>query len=470
MTDQHADPLAEIDRALKPYRGSLPTYERLPDSGRPRAEILAELRTMAQAEQERWQSGLVSGAVYEGEPDHVAFLNEAYAIHSQSNPLHLDVWPSAAKFEAEIVSMTAAMLGAGETPDEICGTVTSGGTESIMLAMRAYRERAREQGIKAPEMVLPETAHAAFDKAAATLGITQRKIPVTADHVADVAATRAAVGPDTIVIVGSSPAFPHGLVDPIAELSEIARERGIGFHSDACLGGFLLPWAARLGYEVPAFDFSLPGVTSMSADTHKFGYAAKGTSVVLYRGAELRHHQFFTFSDWPGGLYATPTFAGSRPGGLSAACWAAMVSFGEQGYTDAARRILQSAAQIKQAVAETDGLQVMGDPLYVIAFRSADEQLDIYRVMDAMGRRGWSLNGLHRPPCVHFCVTLRHTQPELPVRFAADLRASVEEVRATPPTPDEGGLAPIYGLAASIPDRKVVGDFLKAYMDRWYVP
>ena len=150
----------------------------------------------------------------------------------------------------------------------------------------------------------------------------------------------AAIDERTVVVVGSAPAFPHGLIDPIEELSEIARERGVGFHTDGCLGGFILPWAARLGYDVPPFDFRLPGVTSMSADTHKFGYAAKGTSVVLYRGDDLRHHQYFTFTDWPGGLYATPTFAGSRPGGLSAACWAAMVAFGESGYLDASRRIL----------------------------------------------------------------------------------------------------------------------------------
>jgi glutamate/tyrosine decarboxylase-like PLP-dependent enzyme len=207
----------------------------------------------------------------------------------------------------------------------------------------------------------------------------------------------------------------------------------------------------------------------MSADTHKFGYAAKGTSVVLYRGAELRHHQYFTFTDWPGGLYATPTFAGSRPGGLSAACWAAMLSFGEQGYTEAAARILDTAMHIKAAVAAVDGLELIGDPLYVVAFRSSDDALDVYRVMDAMSRRGWSLNGLHRPACVHFCVTLRHARTEIADRFESDLADSVAEVRAVPASEDAGGLAPIYGLAASVPDRTLVSDFLKAYMDRWYV-
>lgn len=468
MTDQSADPLADLERALKPYRGRFPTHERLPAQGRDREQVLAELEAMAHAERERWESGHVSGAVYEGEPEHVAFLGRAYALHSQSNPLHLDIWPSAAKFEAEIVSMTAGMLGADRTEDEIAGTVTSGGTESIVLAMKAYRDRGRANGVQAPEMVLPDTAHAAFDKAADMLGIGQVKVPVTAEHVADVEAMRAAIGPRTVVVVGSAPAFPHGLVDPIAELSEIARERGVGFHSDSCLGGFILPWAERLGYEVPAFDFRLPGVTSISADTHKFGYAAKGTSVVLYRGAELRRHQFFTFTDWPGGLYATPTLAGSRPGGLSAACWAAMVAFGESGYLDATRRILEAAATIKQGIRETPGLDVLGDPLYTIAFRTTEEGLDVYRVMDEMSALGWNLNGLHRPPSVHVCVTLRHTQPGVAERLVEDLRAAVGRVRANPSA--EGGMAPIYGLAASVPDRAVVADFLKAYMDRWYVP
>jgi glutamate/tyrosine decarboxylase-like PLP-dependent enzyme len=463
------DPLADLDRSLKPYRGTLATHARLPAEGVPREQVLADLEHMADAERSRWESGQVSGAVYAGDPEHVAFLNAAYALHSQNNPLHLDVWPSAAKFEAEIVSMTAGMLGADEAGgEEVSGTVTSGGTESIMLAMRTYRERGRAAGVDRPVMVLPETAHAAFDKAADAFGIEQRKVAVTEAFTADVDATAAAIDERTVVVVGSAPAFPHGLIDPIAELSELARARGVGFHTDGCLGGFILPWAARLGYAVPAFDFRLPGVTSMSADTHKFGYAAKGTSVVLYRGAELRHHQYFTFTDWPGGLYATPTFAGSRPGGLSAACWAAMVSIGESGYLDAAQRILDAAARMKDAIRATDGIELMGDPLYVLAFRSSEEGLDIYRVMDEMTARGWSLNGLHRPACVHVCVTQRHTQPELTERFAADLGAAVAAARAQPDA--QGGSAPLYGFAASVPDRTLVSGFLEQYMDRWYVP
>jgi sphinganine-1-phosphate aldolase len=464
------DPLDAMERSIHPYRERYETHGRMPAEGRPREAVLAELEAMAAEERPKWEDGFASGAVYAGEPEHVEFLNRAYALHSQSNPLHLDLWPSAAKFEGEIVAMTAGMLGADETADDVVGTVTSGGTESILMAMRAYRNRARDaHGITAPEMVVADSAHAAFDKAAEAFGIEAVKVPV-ADSRADVAAMREAMTENTIVVVGSAPAYPHGLIDPIEELSEMARERGIGFHTDACLGGFVLPWAARLGADVPPFDFRLPGVTSMSCDTHKYGYAAKGTSVVLYRGEDLRHQQFFTFTDWPGGLYATPSFAGSRPGGLSAACWAAMVSIGEQGYLDATRGILDAAAAIKAGIAEIDGVEVIGDPLFDVAFRATAGGLDIYRVLDEMSGRGWSLNGLQRPPALHICCTRRHAEPGVAERFLSDLAAAVEQARAQPQA--DGGSAPLYGFAASLPDdqRGVIGDFLAAYMDRWYRP
>ncbi|RME47751.1 MAG: aminotransferase class V-fold PLP-dependent enzyme [Caldilineae bacterium] len=456
--------MTALEKSLKPYRGKFPAYRRLPAQGRRREEILAEMEALKAQEEARWKEGFASGAVYHGDAAHIEFLNRVYALHSQSNPLHADLWPSATKFEAEIVAMTAHMLGAKED-GEICGTVTSGGTESILLAMKTYRDWARaEKGITRPEMVVPVTAHAAFDKAAEYFGIKMVHIPVDDAFRADVDAARRALTRNTIVLVGSAPSFPHGIIDPIAELSALAQERGIGFHTDACLGGFLLPWAEKLGYPVPPFDFRLPGVTSMSADTHKYGYAAKGTSVVLYRGQALRRYQYFTITDWPGGMYFSPTFAGSRPGALSAACWAAMVSMGEAGYTEAARRILETAATIREGIEAIPGLRVLGDPLWVIAFTA--EGLDIYRVLEEMAHRGWSLNGLHKPPCVHLCVTLRHTRPGVAERFLDDLRASVAHVRAHPN--EEGEIAPVYGLAATIPLRGLVSEMLKRYMDLLY--
>ncbi len=458
--------LKEIEGTVKPYRDRFPSFARLPGEGLARDAVLGQMRDLSALEEPRWQEGFASGAVYHGDQGHIRFLNEIYALYSQSNPLHSDLWPSSAKYESEVVSMTARMLGAEQaTGEEICGVVSSGGTESILLAMKTYRDRAREQkGIKHPEMIVPVTAHAAFDKAAQYFNIRIVHVPVDREFRADVAAVREAVTRNTVVLVGSAPSFPHGMVDPIQELSELARSRRIGFHTDACLGGFVLPWAEKLGYPVPAFDFRLPGVTSISADTHKYGYAPKGTSVVLYRGRELRRYQYFKAADWPGGLYFSPTFAGSRPGALSAACWAALLTMGQSGYLEASRRILETAALIKNGIRKIPDLRILGDPLWVIAF--ASDNLDIYRVMDVMSRRQWSLNGLHRPPCVHLCVTLRHTQPGVAERFVADLRAAVEHVRRHPE--DRGTMAPVYGLAARMPVRGVVGELLERYIDLLY--
>jgi sphinganine-1-phosphate aldolase len=447
--------------------GDLPSFRRLPAAPLAVSDIVAAMERFRSAERAHWVSGGASGAVYHGASDHIAFLNQVYALQSQSNPLHADVWPSAVKFEAEVVAMTAAMLGrdaAAAAGDEIVGTTTSGGTESIIMAMKAYRDRS---GAKHPEMVLPTSAHVAFDKAAHYLGFRQVRVPVASDFRADVAAMERAISRRTVVVVGSAPGFPHGVIDPIAELAELARARGIGFHTDACLGGFVLPWAERLGYPIPGFDFRLAGVTSMSVDTHKYGYAAKGTSVVLYRGRDLLHHQYFVATDWPGGLYYSQTMPGSRPGGLVATAWAALLAMGEDGYSRAAAAILQTGATLRAGIEAIPQLRVLGDPLWVIAFTS--DEVDIYEVMAQMTRRGWSLNGLHQPPAVHLAVTLRHTQPGVSERFLDDLHDAVVAAgeaggKATT------GAAPLYGMAATFPARQAVGELLRRYIDRLYDP
>jgi sphinganine-1-phosphate aldolase len=466
-----------LEGDLKPYKDRFERHPRLPVAGRPRADILAEMSAISRLEQARWEDGFASGAVYHGDSAHIEFLDEVYALNSQANPLHADLWPSTTKYEAEIVAMVAAMLHGGPAADDgrggpspapgACGTVSSGGTESILLAMKTYRDRARaERGVQRPNMVLPATAHAAFDKAAQYFGIEARKVPVGADMRADVAAMRDLVDDDTVVIVGSAVQFPHGVIDPIEELAGVAADRSVGFHTDSCLGGFVLPWAERLGYPVPPFDFRVAGVTSMSCDTHKFGYAAKGTSVVLYRDPELRAYQYYRTADWPGGLYFSPTFAGSRPGALSAQAWAALISIGEEGYLDASRRILETAAIVRSGIDAIAGLRVLGDPLWVIAFTPDDDAgpgLNIYNVLDAMGDKGWSLNGLQSPPAIHLCVTLRHTQTGVAERFVADLGSAVDAVRSNPDT--GGTMAPVYGMATSVEGRAAVEDILRTYVD-----
>ncbi len=460
LEDEYEEMLA--DAQLEQPGDDYPVFDRIPSTPMPQDEILDLAASFAKAEEADWSEGRASGAVYHGDGEHIDFLNRVYSLHSQSNPLHTDLWPSGLKFESELVAMTAAMLGGDATDDEIVGTATSGGTESIIMAMKAYRD---SSGKRRPEMVLPDSAHVAFDKAAHYFGFKQIRVPVGPDYRADVDAMARAMTRRTAVVVGSAPGFPHGVIDPIAELSDMARERGVGFHTDACLGGFVLPWAAQLGYDIPDFDFRLPGVTSISADTHKYGYAAKGTSVVLYRGRELRHSQFFVASDWPGGLYYSPTMAGSRPGALVATAWAAMLAMGEAGYIDATAALLRAAEEIKDGIVAIPQLRILGDPLWVIAFTS--DSVNIYEVMAQMAQMGWSLNGLHLPPAVHIAVTLRHTEPGVTEKFLTDLRDAVTAAQAAGTEPKTGA-APIYGMAATFPVRQAVGELLRRYVDKLY--
>ncbi len=464
--DRQTDEIMKgIAEGLRPYREDFSTFTEIPAEGKSREEVLKEMEGMASQEQGKWKEGLVSGTVYHGDEEHIAFLNKVYAMNSQTNPLHSDVFPSISKFEAEIISMTANMLGAKKANSEICGSVSSGGTESILLAMKTYRDQAKaEKGISNPEIVVPVTAHAAFNKASEYFNIKLRAIPIDENYQVNLKKLKRAINSNTIAIVGSAPTFPHGVVDPIPELSEIALKYKVGLHVDACLGGFILPWIKKLDFDVPDFDFSLPGVTSMSADTHKYGFAAKGTSVVLYRTLEMRRYQYFTITDWPGGLYFSPTFAGSRPGALSAACWATLITMGEKGYMEIAKSIMVAADKIKKGIDEIPELKILGKPYWNISF--ACEEYDIYQIMDALTAKGWTLNGLHKPSCVHICLTKRHTQEGVAEKFVTDLKEAVEFVKANPNT--EGGLAPVYGLAATLPLRGTISQMLKKYMDTIY--
>jgi|ERR1043165_9070635 glutamate/tyrosine decarboxylase-like PLP-dependent enzyme len=464
---ENAKTMATLEHSVRPYDGRFEKHFTLPKAGVSREQILDEIKQMNEAESDRWKDGYVSGGIYNGDKEHIDFLNKVYALQSQSNPLHSDLFPSASKFEAEVISMVAHFLGKGTSDHNksVCGTITSGGTESILVAMKSYRDLAREEkGITEPEMVVPTTAHAAFDKASQYFNIKQVKIPVDKNFSADLNALKRAINNNTIVVAGSAPTFPHGVIDPIKEMSEIAMKNGVGFHTDLCLGGFVVPFAEKLGYPAPVTDFRLPGVTSISIDTHKYGYAAKGTSVVLYRTEELRHYQFYTLTEWPGGLYFSPTLAGSRPGALSAACWASLLSMGEEGYLKATKAILETADKIKEGLNSIPELKLMGNPLWVLSFGS--DTLNPYEVMDQMSKRNWNLNGLQKPACFHIAITLRHTQPGVAERFISDLKESVAYVKANPGSKD--GLAPVYGLAGSLPFRGIVSDILKKYLDVIY--
>ncbi len=298
-----------------PHLQQATKYFTLPQEGRATDDILAEMKGYVDKEDTTWKDGFVSGAVYHGEPDHLECQNQALTMYSLSNPLHPELWPSLRKYEAEVVSMTASFLNGGD--QNVVGAITSGGTESIFMAVKSHREYGwRFKGIAEPEIIIPVTAHAAFEKACEALKMKCIKLPVDqTTFQVDPAQVNDRISGNTVLIVGSAPNYPQGTIDRLSELSDVAVARNVGMHVDMCLGGFILPFANNVGFDLPPFDFSLPGVTSISCDTHKYGYAAKGTSVVLYRNKQLRECMYWTYADWTGGLYCTPTMAGSRAGG-----------------------------------------------------------------------------------------------------------------------------------------------------------
>jgi glutamate/tyrosine decarboxylase-like PLP-dependent enzyme len=456
-----SDDASQLLDAFFPYRRTYETHATLPAEGVARDDVLAMVDELAAREDEIARAGRVSGSIYHGGEDHFTFLAEVFRRFAHVNVLQRDMYPSATKFEAEIVAMVAALLGG---PPEACGVVTFGGSESLFNAVLVYREEGRARGIEQPRIVVPSSAHVAIVKAAHYLGVEVVRAPLTDQFVVDTDAVAQLIDERTVALFGTAATYPHGLIDPIERLSELALERGIGLHVDGCLGGLILPWGERLGLPIPRWDFRVPGVTSISADTHKYGYAPKGTGVMLYRDPQLRRRQYFTYPDWSGGLYASPGIAGSRSGGLIAATWAALVTLGEAGYLEIAERIFRTGAEIRAAVQAQPALAVMGDPTFCVAFRS--DKVDVYHVNDALKERGWRMNSLQLPPALHFCVTLPNTQPGVTDRFAADLAEAVSYAQGPPPGPPMSGA--IYGGAGTPEGNVAIDTMLEHVLDAWY--
>ena len=429
-----------------PYEDRFAVNRSLPAEGRPREDVLAELQAMAHEEDAFWETGRCSGTIYCGDHDHYGFMNEAFGLFAHVNILQRDMCPSATKMEAEVIAMTLDLFNAGavegSTPG---GMLTTGGTGSICHAVLAYREfAAATRGVTRPNLVKPETAHPAFDKACHLFGVELRKAPVDpATTLADVAWIDEHVDDQTVAIVGSACNYGYGTVDPIADLSDVALRRGVGLHVDACLGGFILPFGEQLGYPVAPFDFRVPGVTSITADTHKYGYAFKGTSTVSFRDKALRNAQYFFLTDWSGGKYCSPGIEGSRSGGLLAATWAAMVQLGRAGYLRYAEQIFSASMAMQEAVRSHPQLRILGEPTFLFSFTS--DVFDVYHVNDFMRRRGWRFNGQQYPNALHMAVTRPQTQPGVTDAFAADLAEAVEYAEAQHAAGASAESAVIYG-------------------------
>jgi sphinganine-1-phosphate aldolase len=430
-----------------PYADRFPVNRSIPEQGRDRREVLDEMRQMATEEDRTWESGQISGSYYCGDHGHYEFMTEAFGLFAHVNALQRDVCPSATKFEGEIIAMTLDMLHAEAVTDTTPGgLVSSGGTGSIIHALLAYRDRARtERGITNPNVIKPETAHPAFDKGCHLFGIELRRAPVDpTTATVDVAAVADLIDDNTVAIIGSACNYGYGTVDPIEELGQLALERGVGLHVDGCLGGFILPWGRELGYDIPLFDFRVPGVTTISADTHKYGYGLKGTSVLAFRDKELRNAQYFFLTDWTGGKYCSPGMDGSRSNGLLAATWASMVTYGKDGYRAQAEKIFATAARMQEAVRSHPELRIIGSPTFCFSFTSDD--FDIYHVNDFMRLRGWRFNGQQYPNAIHMAVTGPQTQDGIVEQFASDLAEAVPYALERKDEP--AGSAAIYGGVA----------------------
>lgn len=372
-----------------------------------------------------WRNGRLQGLNHFGGDDVLEIAEKAHRIFSSTNPVSRRAFPSVGQLQDEIIASAIKLMGG---QGEECGTITSGGTESIFLAMLAARERFRLRRPDArPELVIPETAHPAFNKHAHYLDIKVIRVATGEDFRADPAAMERAFGKDTMMVVGSAPSYPCGLFDPITEIAQIALKHDVWMHVDACIGGFQAPFVKALGYHVPDFGFTVPGVCSISADLHKYGFTLKGASVVLFASEELRARSLFRFTDWPRGLYATDSFSGTRSGGPVAAAWAVMRYLGYEGYVDLNRRIMRMRDNLISGLQDLD-CELVGKPeLSLIAVRP--RHADLAAVSDEMAKHGWILNLLLKPKGVQIMLNISHEGHM--EKFADDMKRSISVAKNT---------------------------------------
>ena len=394
--------------------------KQLPPQGSSLEEVMDRLRSL-QVNDGDYHNARTWGLIYNAGPDVDAVLQAAGGHTLLENALNPFVFPSLREMQRDVVSVSAALLNGG---DDIGGAMTSGGTESIFMAVKTARDRMRaEKGIAKGRLLVPKTAHPAFAKAAHLLDLEFAQMPMGDDLRTHPSALDGMITPDTVLVVGSAPAYPFGMVDPIPEMAQIASDAGVPFHVDACLGGFMLPFLERLGYDIPPWDFRVPGVSSISADLHKYGYCIKGASVVLHRPKANMRYQVWQFSDWPGGIYGTQAFLGTKPAAPIGAAWAVLQYLGEDGYVRKMRETMDAVEKLKAGVAALDGIHVWGEPDgTVVALGS--HTADIFAIGDTLNERGWHFDRQEGPPALHLMASPRH---KLNVdEFLDDLRYALE--------------------------------------------
>ncbi len=426
-------------------------HKPMPQSGIGQDEILSQLDAF-KADDPEYKNGKVWSLVYYIDEAHQQLLKDSYFKYSSENGLNPTAFKSLKKMENEIIGATASILNG---TDEVCGVVTSGGTESCLLAVKTYRDMAKDKRrVRKPEMIIPETAHVAWYKASDYFGVKIRQVPLDDSLAPDLKKLKKMINRNTVMILASAPEYPHGTIDPIEAMGAIAQEKNIPLHVDACVGGFILPFMEMNGESLPKWDYRVPGVTSISADIHKYGYAAKGASTITYRNLDYLRYQMFVQPDWSGGVFASSALLGTRPGGAYAAAWAALQYFGIDGYKKLADETLQAVNKLKEGIKNIPELEIMGTPQGpLFAYQSRDPDVNIFAVGDQMDLKGWKVNKNQKPDGLHAMVTAQHLK--VVEQYLADLKDAVAIVKANPELAKQGGAA-TYGMMAHVPLRGMV--------------
>jgi sphinganine-1-phosphate aldolase len=436
-----------------------------PKKGTAAKDVLEQMESFKSGDVD-WKKGRSFSLTYPVSEEHVDFLKKAHNMYFSENALNPMAFKSLRRFEHETIRMCADLF---HGDDETVGLVTSGGTESLIMAIKAYRDRARKQKpwILKPEIIVPESAHSAIDKGGYYFDVKLRHAPVGPDFRVDVKAVKKMINRNTILIIGSAPQYPQGVVDPIAQLGEIAKKNNLPLHVDACIGGFVLPFIEKLGYPVPVFDFRIPGVTSISADIHKYGYSAKGASALLYKDMGYMKYQFFIYTEWKGGgIYASPSFPGTRPGGPIAAAWGTLMKIGEDGYLELTKKILDTRDYFIKEIDKIPELKLLAYPdSTLVCFTAKEAKLGIYAVADQLQAKGWNVTRQQTPESLHISLSPAHA--EFMKEFVMDLREAVEVVKANPSL-NTSGQAAMYGMMAKIPFRGMIKGSVSGIMEKMY--
>ncbi|CAD8107555.1 unnamed protein product [Paramecium primaurelia] len=438
---------------------------KLPENGIDTESMMEKLNDWIERDSKHYGSGKVSGSLYVM-PDKQFIKNaQDFCKHFlYSNPMHADLWPATRQMEAEVIRMTGDLFGQEK---EGIGIVTTGGTESILLAMLAYRNWGESQkGINQPNIVIPETAHAAFYRAGEYFKIQVRiaKVDQTTFQV-DVNDLKRHIDSNTVCIVGSFPNFAYGIQDPIELLASIAKKKKIGLHIDACLGGFTAIFAKDHNVDLGKFDFTLDGVTSISCDQHKHGLAPKGVSTVLFKTKQLREHAFFSIATWSGGAYAVPSIQGSKCGVGVAGAWFTMQSIGKKKYIEYSKKIMDATQSLAKQISEIPELKVCGNPqINCVTFMSKEQWLNVYAIHEILTHQGWTISSVQKPAAVHISLTLQNVSNLK--QYVHDIKAAIEKIKANPQEYKKGGeMGTLYGTTQKIPDSKLAGQALKVYLD-----